>query len=155
MKTLTTLSFLLIINCMVALAQPASRPVSPQKTEKREEIESYRIAFLTQKLSLTPEEAQRFWPVFNQFTAEMKALKANRVSNRDMKNDIQNQSDKDVEKMVDGEIATRQQELDVVKKYHTQFKQVLPIKKVAILYRAENEFKKELLDKIRERKGKN
>ena len=140
---------------MVALAQPASRPVSPQKTEKREEIESYRIAFLTQKLSLTPEEAQRFWPVFNQFTAEMKAVKANRVSNRDMKNDIQNQSDKDVEKMVDGEIATRQQELDVVKKYHTQFKQVLPIKKVAILYRAENEFKKELLDKIRERKGKN
>ena len=140
---------------MVALAQPTSRPVSPQKTEKREEIESYRIAFLTQKLSLTPEEAQRFWPVFNQFTAEMKALKANRVSNRDMKNDIQNQSDKDVEKMVDGEIATRQQELDVVKKYHTQFKQVLPIKKVAILYRAENEFKKELLDKIRERKGKN
>ena len=140
---------------MVALAQPTSRPVSPQKTEKREEIESYRIAFLTQKLSLTPEEAQRFWPVFNQFTAEMKAVKANRVSNRDMKNDIQNQSDKDVEKMVDGEIATRQQELDVVKKYHTQFKQVLPIKKVAILYRAENEFKKELLDKIRERKGKN
>jgi hypothetical protein len=140
---------------MVALAQPISRPVSPQKTEKREEIESYRIAFLTQKLSLTPEEAQRFWPVFNQFTAEMKAVKANRVSNRDMKNDIQNQSDKDVEKMVDGEIATRQQELDVVKKYHTQFKQVLPIKKVAILYRAENEFKKELLDKIRERKGKN
>ena len=140
---------------MVALAQPTSRPVSPQKTEKREEIESYRIAFLTQKLSLTPEEAQRFWPVFNQFTAEMKAVKANRVSNRDMKNDIQNQSDKDVEKMVDGEIATRQQELDVVKKYHTQFKQVLPIKKVAILYRAENEFKKELLEKIRERKGKN
>jgi hypothetical protein len=140
---------------MVALAQPTSRPVSPQKTEKREEIESYRIAFLTQKLSLTPEEAQRFWPVFNQFTAEMKAVKANRVSNRDMKNDIQNQSDKDVEKMVDGEIETRQQELDVVKKYHTQFKQVLPIKKVAILYRAENEFKKELLEKIRERKGKN
>ena len=155
MKTLTILPFLLIINCMVALAQPASRPANPQKTEKREEIESYRIAFLTQKLSLTPEEAQRFWPVFNQFTAEMKAVKANRVSNRDMKNDIQNQSDKDVEKMVDGEIATRQQELDVVKRYHTQFKQVLPIKKVAILYRAEDEFKKELLEKIRERKGKN
>jgi hypothetical protein len=140
---------------MVAFAQPASRPLDPLKTEKREEIESYRIAFLTQKLSLTPEEAQRFWPVFNQFTAEMKTVKANRVSKRDMKNDIQNQSDKDVEKMVDGEIAIRQQELDVVKKYHTQFKQILPIKKVAILYRAEDEFKKELLEKIRERKGKN
>jgi len=140
---------------MVAFAQPASRPLDPPKTEKREEIESYRIAFLTQKLSLTPEEAQRFWPVFNQFTAEMKTVKANRVSKRDMKNDIQNQSDKDFEKLVHGEIAIRQQELDVVKKYHTQFKQVLPIKKVAILYRAEDEFKKELLEKIRERKAKN
>ncbi|MBK7855460.1 MAG: hypothetical protein IPJ79_11655 [Bacteroidetes bacterium] len=38
------------------------------------------------------------------------------------------------------------------KKYHAQFKQVLPSKKVAILYRSEEDFKRELLDRIRERK---
>jgi hypothetical protein len=42
-----------------------------------------------------------------------------------------------------------------VKKYHNQFKQVLPIKKVAMLYRAEDDFKKELLEKIKERRGMN
>jgi hypothetical protein len=58
--------------------------------------------------------------------------------------------DKDVEKAVDTELGFRQNELDLLKKYHGQFKQVLPIKKVAKLYRAEEDFKRELLDRIKE-----
>ena len=74
---------------------------------------------------------------------------------RNAKEDFNQLSDKDVEKVVDGDLVFRQQELDIVKKYHNQFKQVLPIKKVAMLYRAEDDFKKELLEKIKERRGMN
>lgn len=124
--------------------------------EKRENIESMKIAYLTKKLNLTSEEAQKFWPVFNQFSSELEAVKNNRRKTiRNAKEDFDQLSDKDVEKVVDGDLIFRQQELDIVKKYHNQFKQVLPIKKVAMLYRAEDDFKKELIEKIKERRGMN
>ena len=37
-------------------------------------MESYRIAYITDKLSLTPEEAQRFWPIYNQFRDQLKEI---------------------------------------------------------------------------------
>jgi enoyl reductase-like protein len=123
---------------------------------KRENIESMKIAHLTKKLNLTPDEAQKFWPVFNQFSSELDAVKSKRKKViRNTKEDFDQLSDKDVEKVVDGDLVFRQQELDIVKKYHNQFKQVLPIKKVAMLYRAEDDFKRELLEKIKERRGMN
>jgi hypothetical protein len=120
----------------------------------REDIESMKIAYLTKKLDLTPDEAKKFWPVFNQFSDELKNVRSNRrKTGREAKEDFDNLSDKELEKIVDGDIAMRQQELDVIKKYNSQFKQVLPMKKVAALYRAEDDFKRELLEKIKERRA--
>ena len=60
-------------------------------------------------------------------------------------------SDKEIEKLVDGEIIFRQNEMDVKKKFHLQLKKVLPLRKLALLYRAEEDFKRELLKKIQEK----
>jgi len=43
--------------------------------------------------------------------------------------------------------------LDLDKKYHAKFKEVLPVKKVAKLYRAEEKWKRVLLNKIKNKKG--
>lgn len=121
--------------------------------ERREDIEAMKIAFLTRRLNLTPDEAKKFWPVYNQFSDELKSIRENRnKAARDTRENLDNLSDKEIEKMVDGEIAFRQQELDLLKKYNGQFKQSLPMKKVAQLYRAEEDFKKELLERIKERR---
>jgi hypothetical protein len=53
--------------------------------------------------------------------------------------------------MVDKQIIYRQRELDVRKKYHAEFKGVLPVKKVALLYRAEDEFKASVLREFKSR----
>ena len=122
--------------------------------ERKENIESMKIAFLTRKLDLNPEEAKKFWPVYNGFTDVTKKLRSDRKDRmRDARDEFVKMNDKDVEKLIDSEIIFRQQELDVVKKYHGQFKEVLPMKKVALLYRAEEEFKRELMERIKERRG--
>ena len=158
MKNFRTL--LSIMLCIISINLFAQNP-SPDKErkggkwsdEKREQIESMKIAFITKKLNLTPDEAKRFWPVYNQYSEEKRKLREDRFSGkRDAKDNFDTMSDKDAEKIVDAEITSRQQELDLVKKYHLQFKQVLPIKKVAQLYRAEDEFKKELIEKIKEKR---
>lgn len=151
MKSIQLLILVLVCSTFTAFAQ---RPGRMGGGANREDIESMKIAYLTKKLELTPDEAKKFWPVFNQFSEELKSVRSNRrKTGREAKEDFDNLSDKELEKIVDGDIAMRQQELDVIKKYNSQFKQVLPMKKVAALYRAEDDFKKELLEKIKERRA--
>jgi hypothetical protein len=127
----------------------------PPSDEKKAEIEAMKVGFLTQKLELTPDEAKTFWPVYNQYQDELGKLRdSHRKERKAAKEDIDTMSDKEVEKLVDGEIVFRQSELDILKKYNSQFKSVLPMKKVEKLYRAEEDFKRELLQRIREKQGR-
>jgi hypothetical protein len=49
-------------------------------------LESTHIGYLTQRLNLSPEEAQRFWPIYNQYAAEIRQA---RIANRVDKNQLQ------------------------------------------------------------------
>lgn len=60
------LSILLVL--MVGTVGSAQQP-------PREKLESARIALITKRLSLTPEDAQQFWPVYNQMSQKRAALK--------------------------------------------------------------------------------
>jgi len=71
---------------------------------------------------------------------------------KDKRKNLDEMTDKEVEAMVDNEIAFRQKDIDLQKECHAKYKQVLPIKKVAKLYRAEKEFKRMLLKKMQERR---
>ena len=115
--------------------------------KKRERIEVQKIAFITKQLDLTPEEAQKFWPVYNQFSDARKQLHKQHKENR---KDINNLSDSEIEQVIDNHIILDQKELDIKKKYHTEFKKVLSNKKIAKLYHSEDQFKRELLKRIRE-----
>ena len=124
----------------------------PADSPKKEKVESMRIAFLTQKLDLTPDEAQKFWPVYNEFHKKKEELnKKKREDNMNKKANFDSLSDKQIEAMVDNEMAFRQKNLDLEKEYHGKFKSVLPIRKVAKLYRAEDMFAHHLLEQLSNR----
>ena len=143
---------LLLLLTLVPVMAFAQKPQKPDKPA-RERVESMKIGFLTSQLELTPEEAQAFWPVYNKYSEELETLRKNRrESMAEARKGIDELTDKELEKMVDSELAFRQAELDILKKYHPQFKQVLPLKKVAKLYRAEEEFKRKLLEMLQERR---
>lgn len=142
---------LLVIN--LGFAQPGD-PDRMNRGERKEKVEAMKIAYLTNKLELTPQEAQAFWPVFNEFEAKIQAVRqSRRKDNKEGMDNLDQLSDKEVENLIDSEVGFRQKELDILKEYHSKFKAVLPIRKVAKLYRAQDEFKRELLKKIQERKG--
>ncbi len=150
---MTTFRNLFVAIILLASIITSAQPPQDRMEERKEEIEAMKIGFLTKRLDLSPEEAKTFWPVYNQFQNELvKLRKSRRNERKEARDEFDNMTDKDVEKLVDGEIAYRQQELDVMKKYHGQFKQVLPVKKVALLYRTEEEFKRELLQRLQDRK---
>jgi Spy/CpxP family protein refolding chaperone len=127
-------------------------PPTPPEPPQKEKMEAMRIAFLTQKLDLTSEEAEKFWPVYNEFQKKREELhRSRRKEMKSAKENIDSLSEKQVEALVDGEMAFRQKNLDLEKEYHSKFKAVLPIRKVAKLYRAEDMFTHRLLEQISER----
>jgi len=156
-----TIAILLMTISLGAFAQqtplaPPASPVAPTpptapEAPRKEKVESMRIAFITQKLDLTPEEAQRFWPVYNEFQKKRNELRKGKRDGKGMRENIDSLSDKQVEALVDAEMMARQKTLELEKEYHAKFKSVLPIKKVAKLYRAEEQFTHRLLNEISER----
>lgn len=122
--------------------------------ERNERIEAMKVSFITDQLKLTPEEAKAFWPIFNQFETEKRALREEFRNNHgpNQKN-IDEISEAEAEKMINNEISFLQKDLDIMKRYIAQFKSVLPTKKVAVLLSLENKFKRMILDRIKKGEG--
>ncbi|MBN8789726.1 MAG: hypothetical protein J0I84_21815 [Terrimonas sp.] len=103
--------------------------------EKGERIKSLEIAYLTRQLQLTPEEAEKFWPVFNQYRKELRTAV--------VKSSGEDQLDRE------------QKILDIRKKYKKNFAAVLSNERAQKFYDAEDRFKmlvkKEMNNRLKER----
>jgi len=105
--------------------------------KKKQEIDAEKIAHITIKLNLTPEEAQVFWPVYNEYKNQMEGeMKAWRGEKGTI--DYEKISDKDASSLADKQIIHMQKMLEIKKNYYAKFKQVLPPKKLLKFYDAEH-----------------
>ena len=138
--------FLACVGFMSAIAQPLDGPEG-----KEDRIEALKVGFITKQLNLTTEEAQKFWPVYNQYASELKTLRQGSMAMRKMvKENGATLSDGEAEKVADEFVTMKKNEYELVAKYHKQFKGVLPARKVMLLYKSENQFKQRLLEEIRD-----
>jgi hypothetical protein len=116
-----------------------------QKGEKAAERKAQKIAFITERLGLTPDESKAFWPVYeakNEAKKKMvKSIKGDRKANPRKK--MEEMTDEEVKAMLNKMIELKQVELDIQKEYNAKFLAILPPKKVAKLYHVEREFKKQ------------
>ncbi len=122
-----------------------------EKMPPHDRIESYKIAFITEKLDLSSKEAQAFWPVYNEYNDQLQAMRAKEREKGNAFRKLENPTNAESDKFILEHLTFRQQELDHVKKYVAEFKKVLPDAKVAKLITLEHEFKMQLLHKIKER----
>jgi hypothetical protein len=132
-----------------------SLSAQPVKT-RSEYLESFRIGFISNRLQLTPEEAQKFWPVYNKFSADMDKLRIDLRSllKEDIVSANEKISEKDAEGILNEMISLKYKEAELTKKYAGEFKKVLPASKVILLYKAENDFKIELLRRLKEKRDR-
>lgn len=139
---------LLIAFLFFPLLASAQRP-------DREEIESLRVAIFTKHMDLSSQESKTFWPVYNRFREEMNKLHRDRRERMStLRKEIDELSDDQVKTMVEAEVAYYEKEAVLTRKYNEQFKKILPIKKVAKLYTAEEAFKRELINRLRESRNR-
>jgi hypothetical protein len=100
-------------------------------------------------LSLTPEESQKFWPVFNEFKDKLKALK--KESRKLMKKGVDAMTDEELQNFLEADLALDEKEIALRREYLVKFKQVISIRKIVALRNAEREFMKKMLDRMKDR----
>jgi hypothetical protein len=115
------------------------------RRERYEQIEAIKVAFITNKLDFTTEEAQKFWPVYNNYQKKLMELMKKRREYR-KKTDI-TPNDK-----VNAELAYESKMLDLKKKYKKLYYKTIPSEKILLLYQAEYEFREHLIKQLNHRR---
>jgi len=118
-----TLRFtLVLLFCSLAAFSQGQRPGNPEaRANELKKIQAMEMAFITKELNLSPEEAQKFWPVFNQYRNELRSISA--------------------EKKMNDHLEKQQKMLDVRKKYREDFSKVMNQDRANRVFGAEDEFK--------------
>jgi hypothetical protein len=129
MKKYIFVTALLISSLFTAKAQDVHANDDDNNT-RQEKIQALYVAYVTKELNLSPEDAQKFWPVHTQFQNELKTV------NKDLP-----------------ELDKQQARLNIRKKYHENFNRILGPQRCERFYKMDGEFKRKLLESIRNRKG--
>lgn len=127
-KLYLILSFLSVFG--FAKAQDDNQP----DNKKLQEIEALKVAFISKELNLTPEEAQKFWPVYNQYSKEMNAT-------------LQDKDNPDI-------IERDEKVLNIRKRYRDQFTKLLGPDRMNRMFNAETNFRKLLIRALKRQRQK-
>ncbi|MES2134463.1 MAG: hypothetical protein V4506_19105 [Bacteroidota bacterium] len=136
--------YIFIFLCCVAGFTAMAQPVS-----KRDKIDALRVTFIGEKVNFTTQEGQQFWPLYNEYNDKLENVRKSFRQQYIKEKDYTTATDKEAGAYLNAELALKQKEYELYKEYFEKFKKILPIKKVALLRRAEEEFKKELIKNIK------
>jgi hypothetical protein len=119
--------------------------IAQDRREHYQRIEAIKVAFITKKLDLTTEEAQKFWPVYNNYQKELMVLMRKRREDR-QKTDI------DPNDKINLDLSYESKMLELKKKYKKIYLKAIPAEKVLLLYHAEREFREHLIKQLNHRR---
>ena len=114
----------------------------------REKIRSAKVSFISNEISLTTKQAEKFWPIYNGFRDNMYKLYGEKHSierSVDFKKVTEKQAETLVKKIQDKEEQINQAKINYVK----ELSKVLDYKQILKLNYAEHKFKKTLLERIK------
>ena len=155
-QAMRTTSRVLFIFALLALFSQATLAQGRHGRElHRERFRSMRIAFFTEKLELTTEEAEKFWPLYNEFEKNREELIRNsRMRSREFSMQAEELSEQEAVEIINQHIETRKKELQLDIEFHNELKKILPPKKIMHLYITEVQFREYMLRRIRDERGR-
>lgn len=117
-----------------------------------EKIKALKVAFLTSRLNLSTAEAQVFWPVYNAYQdAKMDVHRAQMKLAKTLATKFDVLTEAELNKMLDEHISLKQKESNLEIENLQKLRTILPVKKIALLQKAERDFKLEVLREYKNR----
>ncbi len=139
------LLFLLLVCTVAAQAQDG----------KHEKIKALKTAYITEKLALTSSEAEGFWPIYNEFDDkfhELRKKEKNEIFSK-LRAGLDNLSEAEANTLIDKSFSIQTEELELRKQMIKALRKVISPKKIIILKKTEDDFKRELLARYRQNKN--
>jgi len=122
----------------------------PSFEEAMGRMQAERVSFLTEKLDLSVEEAQKFWPVYNEYQKKREDLIRGRREKMQQPFKPEEATDQDLDLMLNDLLDQEFKLAQLKKEYFLKIREVLPVRKVLTLHRVEQEFLNFMLNRIRE-----
>jgi hypothetical protein len=137
--------FLLLLFSMTAFAQQDddTPEVVQQDPKAQQRIKAAHAAYITDRLGLTPEEAEKFWPIYREYSQKRQEV---RQQLRDAR-----KNGTDDKSLLDLDLKIKQQELDLEKDYSDRLQKIVTPQKLLHLRQAEGDFRRMLLRQIQQR----
>ena len=121
------------------------------KAEK-DKIEQLKINFINTELKLSAEESEKFWPIYDELTRKLRIEKRiQKTTNNELKNNFNSLTEIEFKtkanKVLDSQIKVAQ----LNKEYNSKIAEVIGYKKATELLSIERRFKRELLQKLKDK----
>ncbi len=122
-----------------------------QDAKALEKIENARIALITERLDLTPKEAEKFWPLYREYSSQRESLRKEYMTARGefKRNEMTEEESK---KLLNTGLRLKEQELELDRKYTDRLSTVITNRQLLALRKAEDDFRKMLLQRLRDRR---
>jgi hypothetical protein len=120
----------------------------------RDRIKTLKVAFITERVGLTSEEAQQFWPIYNEHEDNLEEIR--RKERAELEVNIaraQDLSNTDSERLLDRLLELQFEKQKVDQEFLSRLRTVIPAKKVLLLVKAEEDFKRQMIQEFRKRRG--
>ncbi len=113
-------------------------------TNGMHKIETIKSDYLSENMHLTAEEADKFWPVYNQYQRELSTVMHQKRQN--MLN-----SQKNAQDIVNDNFGYDSKILSIKKHYNDEFGKILPSDKLAQFYKSQTMFNEEMIKRLKNR----
>lgn len=121
-----------------------------QNTAK-EKIESARIALITERLGLTPDQAEKFWPLYNEYRDLTQQLRQEYETAKEKLNP-QSATDEEKRNLLNLGLRLKEQKVELEKDYSQRMMRVISAQQIMSLRKAEDDFRRMLLEQIQKRR---
>jgi len=122
-----------------------------QNKEAMRKIESARIALISERLGLSPQQAEKFWPLYNEFSNQKREIR-NQMTKARAGVDPATITDEQSQRLMELQFEARQKELNLEKDYASRMRNVISSQQLLSLRKAEDDFKRLLLKRIEQRR---
>jgi hypothetical protein len=132
-------------------AQPPHE--GPPRGPKKEKVEQLKIAFFTKELDLTTEEAEKFWPLYNEMMEKVHEQRKSGKKTADaLRGNLEELSDAEIKTKMNAALDARIKEAELHKEYIGKIGEAVGYKKAAKVVSLEAQFRRELLKRLTEEK---
>lgn len=122
------------------------------QNRRLERVQALKVAFITDKISLTPQQAEQFWPVYHSYEDDIRDLRSSYLKQNEGK--TKGFSREQAQRYIDDNLDYQEAVIALKRKYKGEFLKIISPKQLSDLYAAEHEFKQMLIQKLRERRAR-